>query len=103
MQYMVKEVYRIVNKEHSRVLIYSYWPSAVWVVRLVLETLGFRTDRISAGQSAKERTDIIARFNDPKGDIDCISASIPSASESYNFQKCCYNIIILDVVNYNII
>lgn len=103
MQYMVKEVHRIVNKEHSRVLIYSYWPSAVWVVRLVLETLGFRTDRISAGQSAKERADIMARFNDPKGDIDCISASIPSASESYNFQKCCHNIIILDVVNYNII
>lgn len=103
-QYLVREAQRVVKQEKSRLLVYCNWPSEVWVTRLVLDVLGFKTERISAGQGAKERVSIMDRFNDPDNkDIEVLVCSAQSAAQSFNFQKACWNTIVLDVVNYNII
>ncbi|KAI7457748.1 hypothetical protein KC357_g9308, partial [Hortaea werneckii] len=71
---------------------------------VTLDAFGIPCARISAGLSAKERAEIVEKFNDPDSDeIMVVIASSRSAAESINLQKGCHYIFILDVVHFNII
>ncbi|KAK0275174.1 hypothetical protein LTR35_011222 [Friedmanniomyces endolithicus] len=72
--------------------------------KTLFDILCMNAARISAGQDAKERARIISDFNDPANlDVMILVCSCRSAAESYNFQKACHNIILMDVVGLNII
>lgn len=100
-QYVLREAHRLVS-QGEKLIVYCDWPSNVWAVKLLLDTMGFSTARVSAGQSAKERAYVTKTFDDPDSkEIMILVCSSRSAAESYNFQKGCHNIIIMDVVSFN--
>lgn len=101
MQYVVKEAHRLINGMKKKLLVYAHWPNLVWITRLLAGVLQFRAERISAGQTAKERADIIDEFNDPEGSVDLLVCSSQSAAESYNFQKGGHYTIVMEIVNFN--
>lgn len=102
-QYCVRETLRLQAKD-EKLLIYCDWPTSVWLMKTLYDILGFKAARISAGQSAKERSALTDRFNNPQDNgIMVLICSSRSAAESYNFQKDCHNIIVMDLVNFNTI
>jgi hypothetical protein len=99
-QYVVKEAHRLIQRG-EKLLVYNDWPSSVWLLKTTFDTAGIKCGRISAGQSAKERSMIMEKFNDPDDhSVDVLACSSRSAAESYNFQRGCHNIIIMDVVGF---
>ncbi|KAK0942956.1 hypothetical protein LTR29_005528 [Friedmanniomyces endolithicus] len=91
-------------KEKKKLLVYCDWPDNVWLMKTLFDILCMNAARISAGQNPKERARIISGFNDPANlDVMILVCSSRSAAESYNFQKACHNIIIMDVVGFNTI
>lgn len=102
-QYVLKEALRL-QAENKKLIVYCDWPSSVYLMKLVFDVLDMHAARISAGQSAKERSAIIGQFNDSRNeDVKILVASSRSAAESFNFQKACHNIIVMDIVNFNTI
>ena len=99
-RYVLREAHRL-RKLGQKLLVYADWPGSVWLMKTQLEIAGFKVARVSAGQSAKDRGEINREFNDPDDEsIEVLVASSRSAAESFNYQKGCWNIIIMDVINF---
>ena len=73
------------------------WPLALWLVKSYLVNLGYHVGTLRAQHTPAERDKIVGAFNDPNSPVQILVTSLRVGATSYNLQKACHHMVVMDV------
>lgn len=78
-------------------MVFAVWPATLTLVELYLTVIGIPFYSIRAAYSQPQRQNAILKFNDPSDPVKILLCSSRSAATSFNAQRSCADMIILEI------
>lgn len=88
---------QICYENGRKVMVFAVWPATLTLVELYLTVIGIPFYSIRAAYSQPQRQNAILKFNDPSDPVKILLCSSRSAATSFNAQRSCADMIILEI------